>query len=105
MRLAICRSPSGRRRPGLWAVVSAEVACQLLPFDEQSRRTAMRTSDGVLGGLEVGQKAPLLGDVEHVAELHRRMTGQGRGSLFDRAIAAAVGERGKRLLDRRRRST
>ena len=48
---------------------------------------------------------PLLRHLEHVAELHRRVACQRRGRLFDRSVAAILGQRGQRLLDRRGRTT
>src|SRR5579864_9068815 len=97
---ATCRSPSGRRLQGLWSVISSEVPRQLLPLDEQARGAPVGTGDRLFGRLEVGEQAALLGDVEDVAELHRRVAGEGCGGSRDRPVAAVLGQRGQRLLDR-----
>src|SRR5207245_1040839 len=87
------------------SVVSSEVAGQLLPLDQKPRRAPVGTSDRLFGGLEVDQQAALLGHIEHVPELHRGMACDRRGSLLDGPVAAMLGERRQRFLDRRRRAT
>src|SRR5207247_3238060 len=92
--------PIHGERAGLGAsVVSPEVAGQLLPLDQKAGGTAVRTRDRFLSRLEVGQQPALLGDVEYVAEPHRRMARERGGGPLDRTIAAILGERGERLLD------
>src|SRR4029077_18725994 len=76
-----------------YSVVSSEVARQLLPLDDQARRSPVWAGDGFLGGLEVGEQPSLLGRIQYVAKANRGMARKRGGRFVHRLVGACLAPR------------